>query len=84
MKGNSDNMPGGHLYKVNPDDIDIWYKLLPEDIRHYLLFEAVGPWHPHEVLQFYEQNGSTLTLELLKSMTREQTRELYGDDHPQA
>lgn len=63
------------------------YDRLPPDVRHVVQHAAtsVGAQGVEKIIQKYDKAGKVLTImDRLSDVTRSQTRQIYGEDHPQS
>ena len=65
---------GGPFWKQQNEQCDMAFELLPDDLRHYLKYDAPIAYDPLPVLMLCQQRGPDFAMAVIKSIAQEDER----------
>jgi hypothetical protein len=79
---NVNNSPGSTSESLTDDQVETYWKALPQPVKDYLKYDAVADWSARSVYNLYRKfKGETLAA--LKAAESMDCVKVYDERHPQ-
>lgn len=78
----ANNLSGHNVVHETFGDGIIYFRALPNALRHYLQYNAYTDWSVKDLYKLYREHGKEVMMANFMEAERRAIRSTYGADHP--